>query len=64
MVCGYDKFTTATVKSKKRIHMFDCEITQDWVGLPDRADLPSTFSIDYLRVGRSTGQPFPKAKGF
>lgn len=30
--------------------MFDCEIMKDWVGLPDPADLPSTFEIDYLRV--------------
>ena len=44
--------------------MFDCEIMQDWVGLPDPADLPSTFSIDYLRVWRRTEHPYPKAKGF
>ncbi len=44
--------------------MFDCEIMQDWVGLPDPADLPSTFSIDYLRVWRQTEHPYPMAKGF
>ena len=44
--------------------MFDCEIMQDWVGLPDPADLPSTFEIDYLRVWRQRGLPYPAAKGF
>ena len=44
--------------------MFDCEIMQDWVGLPDPADLPSTFEIDYLRVWRQRGLPYPTAKGF
>ena len=43
--------------------MFDCEIMQSWVGLPDPADLPSTFSIDYLRVWRSEDHPYPMAKG-
>ena len=32
--------------------MFDCEIMEEWAGLPDPADLPSTFYIDYLRVWR------------
>lgn len=34
---------------------FDCETMPDWFGLPDPADLPSTYSIDYVRawqVGR------------
>ena len=44
--------------------MFDCEIMKDWVGLPDPADLPSTFEIDYLRVWNHKDQPFPPAKGF
>lgn len=44
--------------------MFDCEIMKDWVGLPDPADLPSTFEIDYLRVWKHKDQPFPMAKGF
>lgn len=29
---------------------FDCETMPDWFGLPDPADLPSTFSIDYVRA--------------
>jgi beta-glucanase (GH16 family) len=53
-----DYFTTA-------LHiMFDCEIMENWVGLPDPDDLPATFYIDYLRVWRSEDHPFPKAKGF
>jgi beta-glucanase (GH16 family) len=44
--------------------VFDSEIMQSWVGLPDPADLPSTFSIDYLRVWKSADGPFPMAKGF
>lgn len=44
--------------------MFDCEIMQGWVGLPDPADLPGTFSIDYLRVWRQKDLPYPMAKGF
>jgi beta-glucanase (GH16 family) len=30
--------------------VFDAEIMEDWVGLPDVADLPSVFSTDYVRV--------------
>lgn len=30
--------------------MFDSEIMEKWNGLPDLADLPSTFLVDYLRV--------------
>ncbi len=44
--------------------MFDCEIMEGWVGLPDPADLPATFYIDYLRVWSSVNQPFPMVKGF
>ena len=44
--------------------MFDCEIMQGWVGLPDPADLPATFEIDYLRVWRQKDMPYPRAPGF
>jgi beta-glucanase (GH16 family) len=44
--------------------MFDSEIMKDWVGLPDAADLPSTFYIDYVRIWRHKDHPFPKAQGF
>jgi len=53
-----DYFTTA-------LHiMFDCEIMEGWVGLPDPADLPATFFIDYLRVWKSKDLPYPMIKGF
>jgi len=44
--------------------MFDCEIMKDWVGLPNSADLPATFDIDYVRVWQPKELPFPKVKGF
>ena len=31
---------------------FDCEIMYDWVGEPDKADLPQTFSVQYFRHWR------------
>ena len=31
---------------------FDSETMPDWLGLPDEANLPSTFSIDYVRAWR------------
>ncbi len=53
-----DYFTTA-------LHiMFDCEIMESWFGLPDPADLPSTFYIDYLRVWRPANMPYPTLEGF
>lgn len=53
-----DYFTTA-------LHViFDCEIMETWVGLPDPADLPATFYIDYIRVWKSKDLPYPMAKGF
>lgn len=30
--------------------VFDAEIMETWMGLPDNKDLPSTFYIDYIRV--------------
>jgi beta-glucanase (GH16 family) len=30
--------------------MVDCEIMQAWAGLPNEADLPGSFSVDYVRV--------------
>jgi hypothetical protein len=30
--------------------MLDCEIMQAWAGLPDAADLPGKFEVDYVRV--------------
>jgi len=36
---------------------FDSETMGDWFGLPDPDDLPSTFSIDYVRTWRRTDLP-------
>lgn len=33
--------------------VFDCEIMESWVGLPEPSDLPDTFCIDYVRVWAS-----------
>jgi beta-glucanase (GH16 family) len=45
-----------TVRQKPNLHwkyplhlILDCEIMHSWVGEPDKADLPSTFQIDYVR---------------
>ena len=38
------------------LHMnFDSETFPEWFGLPDKESLPSTFSIEYVRSWRSTG---------
>jgi len=38
---------------KRPLHVvFDAEIMQSWVGLPESADLPATFHVDYVRVWR------------
>ena len=39
---------------KRPLHViFDAEIMETWVGLPNVDDLPSTFEVDYVRVWRS-----------
>ena len=40
---------------------FDCEIMSDWFGEPKDEDLPSTFSVDYVRVWRLKDAPEPRA---
>ncbi len=37
--------------------MFDCEIMEAWAGLPDPADLPANFEVDYLRVWQRSEGP-------
>jgi beta-glucanase (GH16 family) len=32
--------------------MFDSETMSEWLGMPDDADLPSTFDVEYVRVWR------------
>jgi beta-glucanase (GH16 family) len=34
---------------------FDTEIMESWAGLPDPADLPAAFYVDYLRIWQSEG---------
>ena len=61
---GKEIFSRDNDYFKTALHiMFDCEIMENWVGLPDTADLPTTFHIDYLRVWRPEDQSYPKAKG-
>ena len=40
---------------------FDSETFPNWFGLPDPAELPATFSIDYVRSWRSVGPGEPEA---
>lgn len=35
--------------------IFDSETMPDWFGLPDDADLPSTFHVDYIRAWKQPG---------
>ncbi len=50
-VDGKEVFSRDNDYFNKPLHItFDCEIMKDWVGLPDPADLPSTFYIDYVRI--------------
>ncbi len=38
---------------RQPLHLnFDSETMPEWFGLPDKEDLPSTFSIDYVRAWR------------
>jgi beta-glucanase (GH16 family) len=50
-VDGKEVFSRANDYFHRPLHVvFDAEIMEKWVGLPDAADLPATFSIDYVRV--------------
>lgn len=35
--------------------IFDSETMPDWFGMPDDNDLPSTFSIEYVRAWKQNG---------
>jgi beta-glucanase (GH16 family) len=37
--------------------IFDSETMPDWFGMPDDKDLPSTFSIEYVRAWKPSGNP-------
>lgn len=50
-VDGKEVFSRANDYFHRPLHIvFDSEIMKDWVGLPDPADLPATFFVDYVRV--------------
>jgi hypothetical protein len=35
--------------------VFDSESFPDWFGIPEDKDLPSTFSIEYIRAWKKEG---------
>jgi beta-glucanase (GH16 family) len=37
--------------------IFDSETMPEWFGMPEAADLPSTFSIEYMRAWKRSGSP-------
>ncbi|MBO4708241.1 MAG: family 16 glycosylhydrolase [Kiritimatiellae bacterium] len=50
---GVEMFSRPNDHFHRPMHVtFDCEIMYDWVGEPDKADLPQTFSIQYFRYWR------------
>ena len=50
---GVEMFSRKNDHFHRPMHVtFDCEIMYDWVGEPDKADLPQTFSIQYFRHWR------------
>ena len=47
---GREMFSRPNDHFHRPMHVtFDCEIMYSWVGEPDKADLPQTFSVDYFR---------------
>ena len=50
---GVEMFSRPNDHFHRPMHVtFDCEIMYDWVGEPDKADLPQTFSVQYFRHWR------------
>lgn len=50
-VDGVERWRQENANHKTALHvMFDSEIMENWGGLPDLKDLPSTFYVDYVRV--------------
>ena len=43
--------------------IFDSETMPDWFGMPDDADLPSTFSVEYVGHGSGNEAPRPTRPG-
>ena len=47
---GVEMFSRPNDHFHRPMHVtFDCEIMYGWVGEPDKADLPQTFSVQYFR---------------
>jgi len=54
-VDGIERWAIKNEFHKNPLHMmFDSEIMEAWGGLPDLKDLPSTFTIDYIRTWQGT----------
>ena len=50
---GVEMFSRPNDHFHRPMHVtFDCEIMYGWVGEPDKADLPQTFSVQYFRHWR------------
>jgi beta-glucanase (GH16 family) len=55
-VDGKEVFTRKNDYFQTALHMiFDTEIMEGWAGLPDPADLPAAFYVDYCRVWQLPG---------
>ncbi len=53
---GKETFSRPNDQFHRPMHVtFDCEIMYDWVGEPDKADLPQTYSVDYFRHWKAEG---------
>ena len=53
---GVETFSRPNDCFHRPMHVtFDCEIMYDWVGEPDKADLPQTFAVEYFRHWKERG---------
>lgn len=47
---GEEVFSRVNDRFHRPLHIvFDCEVMYSWVGEPEKAQLPQTYSIDYIR---------------
>ena len=55
-VDGVEMFARPNDRFHRPMHVtFDCEIMYNWVGEPDKADLPQKFSVEYFRHWKKQG---------